>query len=76
MDCMYYVGEEEMSRYTQYGPGDEITWPPYSGNPNDPRHEDDFDEDEIERSDYEPDYYDTLDDGWGPVELYDVRSKW
>lgn len=23
--------------YTTYGPGDEITWPPYSGHPNDPR---------------------------------------
>jgi hypothetical protein len=26
-----------MSRYTSYGPGDECTWPAYSGNPNDPR---------------------------------------
>lgn len=67
MDCIYYVGEEEMSRYTQYGPGDEITWPPYSGNPNDPRHEDD---DEHEDSGYEPDYADSVDDGWRPTRLY------
>lgn len=26
-----------MQRYTQYGPGDEPTWPAYSGHPNDPR---------------------------------------
>lgn len=24
-------------KITQYGPGDECTWPPYAGHPNDPR---------------------------------------
>ncbi len=33
------------------GPGDPITWPPYTGNPNDPRAGDSDDEPE----DYDPD---------------------
>jgi hypothetical protein len=27
--------------YTTLGPGDEATWPPFAGHPNDPRHSDD-----------------------------------
>lgn len=26
-----------MSRYTNFGPGDDCTWPAYTGHPNDPR---------------------------------------
>lgn len=27
-------------RITSYGPGDEATWPPFAGHPNDPRYDD------------------------------------
>lgn len=37
-----------MSAYTSLGPGDEATWPPYSGNPNDPRAPDHDEDDEPE----------------------------
>ena len=35
------------------GPGDEETWPPYSGHPHDPRMEDDFEwpEDDTDEED-------------------------
>jgi Lar family restriction alleviation protein len=32
-----------MSPFTNLGPGDESTWPPYSGHPGDPRAPDDVD---------------------------------
>jgi hypothetical protein len=45
----------QTSRYTPLGPGDEATWPPYSGDPNDPRHVDDpdYEEEEAEDEDYD-----------------------
>lgn len=32
-----------------YGPGDECTWPPFCGHPNDPRG-DDYDQTDLERT--------------------------
>lgn len=40
---------------TRYGPGDEATWPPYAGNPNDPRAPEPTDEELAEQDDAEPD---------------------
>ena len=40
-----------MSRYTPYGPGDSITWPPCTGHPNDPRTDDLFPPDDDENED-------------------------
>lgn len=35
------------------GPGDEETWPPYSGHPNDPRSPEEFDdEEELDTGDF------------------------
>jgi hypothetical protein len=44
-----------MSRYTNYGFGDPATWPPFSGNPNDPRAPDDVDEEEYDEMEDEDD---------------------
>lgn len=38
-----------MTAFT-FGPGDDATWPAYTGNPNDPRYEPE-DEDEVESVD-------------------------
>lgn len=41
-----------MSRWTNYGPGDEETWAPCCGHPNDPR-SDDYEEEEDQEDDDE-----------------------
>jgi len=33
------------NKFTKFGPGDEATWPPFAGHPNDPRAPDDGDDD-------------------------------
>lgn len=47
------------------GPGDEATWPPYSGHPNDPRDPDDGSQEHDEDDDPEPDIDDYDDMGHG-----------
>lgn len=47
------------------GPGDESTWPPYGGDPNDPRCPDDGTEDPEEGGfdDFDPDDFEDMGDG-------------
>lgn len=52
-----------MAAYTPYGPGDEATWPPYSGHPNDPRDPDDGSQEHEDEP--EPDVLDYEDMGNG-----------
>jgi hypothetical protein len=44
-----------MTRYTRFGPGDPITWPPCTGHPGDPRTDDHFSPEEDEEPEEDDD---------------------
>ena len=49
------------------GPGDEATWPPYSGHPNDPRYVDPCNEEEYDFEEEQTPGNLAYDNDWEPI---------